>query len=434
MPIETLKDAAARRRTSWASGALIRRARSSPTRFASDTRPPVILLGGSANALSIARRLSRIQVPVFSINKADAPICYSRCATSIRMPEGPHYAQHWTDYLLGPASDGLSGAVLLAASDVGLRIVAQHRETLRRKFRLDASEPVAQLTMLDKAATYQAASEAGVPTPRFWIVRDRHELEAVQAELVYPLLVKPRLSFQFTERFPGKFFLARDFAELTAYRQAAELAGIDTILVEQIPGPDTQLCSYYTYLDEELRPQFDLTKRVLRRNPPNMGLGCYHVTDWTPEVRDWGLQLLRSVGLQGLANVEFKWDRRDQTWKLIECNARFTEANPLLVYSGYDLAEFVYNRIVGHPTPTWTAYRQGIRVWYPVEDTYACWLLWRTGQLGFLEWLSSLLHRKHLPLFSWNDPLPSLHGLAHRSRNAVRLWQRRGQENRRAGE
>lgn len=425
MPIQTTKDAASRRRTARASGSLIRRWHSPAVHFNSDTRPPVILIGGSANALSVARSLTRLQVRVFSINKPDAPIRYSRSATAIRLPHGAHYAQHWTDYLLGPASDGLSGAVLLAASDVGLRIVAQHRETLRRKFRLDASDPSAQLTMLDKASTYQAAQEAGVPTPRFWIVRDRHDVEAVQTELVYPLLVKPRLSYQFTERFKGKFFLARDFSELKAYRQAVEMAGIDTILVEKIPGPDTQLCSYYTYLDEQLEPQFDLTKRVLRRNPPNMGLGCYHVTDWTPEVRDWGLRLLRSARLQGLAHVEFKWDVRDQTWKLIECNARFTEANPLLVYSGYDLAEFVYNRIVGQPPPAWKAYRQGVRVWYPIEDSYACWLLWHSGQLTLHEWLNSLRHPKHLPIFSWRDPLPSLHALAHRTRNAWRVWRSR---------
>ena len=384
--------------------------------------PPVILMGGSANALSAARELSRQGVQVFAINKPDAAVCFSRCARSIRLPSDANYARHWADYLLGPDSESLRGSVLLAASDVGLRILAQFRDALRQKFLLDASDPAAQLTLLDKGCTYQAARNASVPTPKFWVIRDHHELNRIRDELVYPLLVKPRLSFQFTERFAGKFFVVHDFSQLQASRLAVDAAEVDTILVEQIPGPDTQLCSYYTYLDEQSDPQFHLTKRVLRRNPPNMGLGCYHVTDWTPEVRDWALQLLRHVRLQGLANVEFKWDTRDQTWKLIECNARLTEANTLLQRSGYPLATFVYNRIIGRPTPAFQRYKRGVRVWYPLEDSYAAWLLWSTGQLSLGEWLKSLVHRKHLPIFSWRDPVPSLHGLAHRGRNAWRAW------------
>ncbi len=62
------------------------------------------------------------------------------------------------------------------------------------------------------------------------------------------------------------------------------------------------MCSYYTYLDRSGMPTFDFTKRILRRRLPNMGIACYHITDWNPEVSDLVLQLFNHVGLRGVAN------------------------------------------------------------------------------------------------------------------------------------
>ena len=46
---------------------------------------------------------------------------------------------------------------------------------------------------------------------------------------------------------------------LDAYATVSS-AGIETMLVEMIPGPDDRSCSYYTYLDENSEPLFHFTK------------------------------------------------------------------------------------------------------------------------------------------------------------------------------
>src|SRR5262249_5495886 len=199
--------------------------------------------------------------------------------------------------------------------------------------------------------------------------RSPHDLAA---ELVYPLLVKPLISHRFAGKFGGKkFFVARDFAELLEGVETAGSAALDVMLVEMIPGPDDRLCSYYTYLDRDGTPLLDFTKRIVRRFPVGMGNGCYHITDRNPEVRDVALRLFRAVGLRGLANAEFKRDERDGQLKLIECNARFTAANCLVARSGFDLAAFVYNRLVGRPQPSLDTYALEMRLWDPVRDFHA---------------------------------------------------------------
>jgi predicted ATP-grasp superfamily ATP-dependent carboligase len=362
-----------------------------------------------ANALSVARCLGRAGVKVYAINEPDSHVRWSRhCHECISFPWSHDAAGQWARFLLGPESDHLRGAVLLATCDDAIELIIRHRDELSRKFLLDQSNPEAQAQMLDKLTTYQQARAGGVPMPGFWTAERPEALLELRKDLVFPLIIKPLLSHVFKPRFGKKYVLCRDFDELEAVYQKIADTGIATMLVEHIPGPDDRLCSYYTYLDEQSQPLFDFTKRIIRRFPVGEGTGCYHVTDWNPEVREVSLRLFQHVKLRGLANAEFKRDDRDGKLKLIECNARFTAANCLVAASGLNLPVFVYNRLVGLPAPATDRYRRGKRLWYPYDDYLAYRELRRRGEMSLWGWLKSLCHRKMLPFFAWSDPVPSL--------------------------
>ena len=96
-------------------------------------RPSVIILGGSVNALSIARTLSRAGVDVHAINEPGSVIRHSRSLHWIPMPAGATSAD-WLAYLLGPRANALRGAVLLAASDAGVEAIARNRQTLGEQY------------------------------------------------------------------------------------------------------------------------------------------------------------------------------------------------------------------------------------------------------------------------------------------------------------
>ncbi len=376
--------------------------------------PPAIVMGGSVNALSIARSLGRRGVLVHALNESRAYVRYSRYCRWIDVPAQGDAAAAWGDYLTGPQSDPLRGAVLLAASDEGIDFIARQREVLAGKFRLDESNPAAQRCMLNKLCTYQAATAAGVATPRYWVATSREQVDRLRSALVFPLIVKPQLSHLFEQRFGTKFIVVDRFEELGAALDTVAAARIDVLLMEKIVGPDDRLASYYTYLDEHGTPLFDFTKRILRRFPANMGPGCYHITNRDPELRALAVRLFQHVGLRGLANAEFKRDDRDGQWKLIECNARFTAANGLLVDCGLDLPWFVYSRLVGRAPPPMNHYRSGVRLWYPVEDFKAFRQLRRQGELTLWRWVVSVLHRQTLPYFRLRDPWPSVVGACRR--------------------
>jgi predicted ATP-grasp superfamily ATP-dependent carboligase len=105
-------------------------------------------------------------------------------------------------------------------------------------------------------------------------------------------------------------------------------------------------------------------------------------------------------------------DERDGKLKLIECNARFTAADCLLVASGLNLPLFVYNRLTGRAHAAPSSYRMGMRLWNPVGDFAAYRQLNKMGLLTFRAWIRSIMHPQIFPVFRWNDPLPAILGSA----------------------
>lgn len=383
--------------------------------------PPAIVLGGRANALSVARQIGRLGAKVYALNEPGAFVGYSRYCRQLDVDPEP---RAWERFLLGDEAKRLHGAVLLACSDEGIQLIAGRRAELAERYLLDDSNPAAQLTMLNKLATYRAAKAAGVPTPKFWVAESREQIEALRDELVYPLVVKPRLSHVFEAKTGKKLVVARTYDEVAGAVGEIAGTGTDSVLMEMIPGPDDRLCSYYTYLDEESRPLFHFTKRIIRRYPLLSGTACYHVTDRIPEAAELGTRLFRHVGLRGLANVEFKRDERDGALKLIECNARFTASDCLVARSGVNLAAFVYCRLTGRPAPPMNEYQAGMRLWDPVRDFQAGLAMRRAGQLTLRQWLKSVCHRQTFAYFQWTDPGPALARLTLPLRKAIGLAKR----------
>jgi predicted ATP-grasp superfamily ATP-dependent carboligase len=148
---------------------------------------------------------------------------------------------------------------------------------------------------------------------------------------------------------------------------------------------------------------------MVRRFPAGMGSGvCQQTAKDLPEVQELSLKLFKSAGVKGLLNTEYIRDHRDGTLKLIECNGRFTGVNRLLIDSGLNINLHVYNRLTGGPPVPLDDYRDGPMFWDPIGDLYAFRERRRTGELTLFTWLGTLRLPIVLPVFQWDDPVPSL--------------------------
>jgi D-aspartate ligase len=380
-------------------------------RMGIDTSMPVVILGGKENALSLVRSLGRLGISVSVSGPDDCWALGSKfCMARYPVLEGMSPKKFWTSLLLGDDATITTPHVILPCCDMSLEFVAEHEVTLRKRFVFDGADAAQRLALLDKQRTLELAADAGTAAPKFWPVAREFGSDDEFEGCQFPLIVKPKNTFAFAKVFGRKFFLVQDSpVELRQRIQEAHDHGFDVSVVEQIPGPDDLLSSYYTYIDETGTPLFHFTKRVFRRYPVNSGGATYHTTEWLPETAQEGLKFFRNTGFRGLGNIEFKRDPRDGKLKIIEVNARFTAAEELAVQAGAPIDLIVYCHLTGQPVPTFEVYEADKRFWYPVKDFLSFLQMRQAGQLGLRGWVSSLNFSRHVsPLFDLSDLKPGV--------------------------
>lgn len=384
-----------------------------------------MLLGGDANTMAITRSLGRRGISVRVSCKSEELAAHSRyCGASFPFPEGVSPAEFWGELLLATDRATFGGSVLMPCSDDALEFLADHRDALQARYLLDDYSPELIRAMLDKQRTAEMAQALDVAAPAFLPINGLSDLEGVEQVVRFPLIVKPVHSHLFQRHYPGRKYLAPSNSD-ELRRRAEELLdkGLRLLVCELIPGPDSLMSSYYTYITPGGDALFRLTKRIVRRFPVNEGGATYHISDWLPETAELGQKFFRGIGLKGLGNVEFKLDPRDGKLKLIESNLRFTQSHQLLVDVGMDSALIIYNRITGRPLPGTGSYRKNVTLLFPEWDFYAFKQLNARGELTLAQWLGSIARRHSLPYFSFFDPWPSVRHLGIRvMRKCVKVW------------
>ena len=379
---------------------------------------PAVLLGAGVNGLSVARSLGRAGVPLYVLGDAGSLVANSRYrGRYVALEGGDEMQARWLEWL----RSGPHGAVVLPCGDDGLELVARNRAELATLgyVPIEADDDVL-LAMLDKHRQYELAAQIGVPAPRTLTIQSDSDVDAAAASFPYPCALKPLQSHVWARHFTGKVIVVSGAHELREAIVRMRTLGIDMLATEIVAGREDQYYGYYSYLDERGEPLFEMTKQKIRQYPRGFGVGCHHVTNWDPEVAEMGLRFMQGVGMRGLANVEFKRDARDGQLKLIELNHRFTAINELVRLAGLDLALFTYNRLTGREGPSLASYRRGVRLWYPVEDLRSMLEARAAGELSLASAARSVLHRQHFPIFSWDDPRPSLFSNARLVRRVAR--------------
>lgn len=376
-----------------------------------DTSNPVLLLEGQENALAVARNLGSCGIP---LRISGRPTCWAMssryCCQSFPIPDGHDPREFWQQLLLSSEHRDLDGHILLALGDYAVEFLADHHQKLRERYILADTVPDLQHDMLNKKRTLELARLAGVSTPRFWPIEKAEDVERIGDELTFPLVLKPIFSHKFQCALGKKLFIIESgLAELAEKVRLAHQHGLDVMAVEMVPGPDDLLNSYYTYIDSSGRQLFQFTKRVLRRYPATVGVGCHHITEWLPETAELGQRFFDAIGWRGMANIEFKRDSRDGRLKVIEVNPRFTAAHNLIVKSGLPIELMIYCALTGQSVPHLTTYEKNLRLWYPLRDFNALCELNNSAKLAIVDCLRTFSqHRWVLPFFSAWDPMPSL--------------------------
>ena len=370
-----------------------------------DMSTPVILLGGRENALSATRTFGRLGARVMVVGyKGDFALRSRYCSRGHEISPDDCFDQACRAQLLENSDTAWSGSVVFPCSDEAIEFVANYDAALRERYILEPATPRQRLLFLDKRATLKLAAEAGIPAPKYWDISTPSDIENLPEDIVFPVLVKPVNSAAFTAIFKQKLFIVHDDETLKEKAVLALAHQLDVMIVEMIPGPDTLLSSYYTYITSSGERLYDFTKKIIRRHPENQGAACCHETEELPATAKQGLKFFEFAKLRGMGNIEFKKDERDGQLKIIEVNARFTAALEHAARAEAPLDLIAYAYLTNQRPPEIKSVRNGIRYWYPLRDFAAARRLRKAGRLSWIGWLSDVLPKKSVnPYFAWDD-------------------------------
>jgi len=384
----------------------------SPRRSATASRPGAVVVGGDYQGLGIVRSLGRRGVPICVIDDELSISRFSRYTTYSVHEDELRDERATVDALLAAGRRlGLEGWVLYPTRDETVAAISRHRDELREVFRVPTPSWEAIRPAWDKRETHELGARLSIPVPRTWYPRDSSELSEIDCEP--PFAVKPAIKEHFIYATKAKAWRADSIPELRAlFDRAAAIVGPGEVMVQElIPGDGKQQFAYCAFYRDG-RPVASMVARRRRQHPPEFGRASTYVeTIDLPLLEELSRRFLDAVGYYGLAELEFKLDPRDGTYKLLDVNPRTWGYHTIGTRAGVDFPYLLYADQTGEAVEECRA-RPGVR-WIRLLTDVPTGVVEIAGRrLDWRAYLRTLGQFDVEAVFSRNDPLPGLVELA----------------------
>src|SRR5712692_3813108 len=353
--------------------------------------------------LSVAALETSSLVPTFSSRWCQRGFC------------APSYEQNVEPYLtyLEQLLDHTGASVLITSSDGTLALIRQYRERLEHRVRIALAKEPALGIAVSKERTLEIAKGLGLNIPRGVKVEKVNEVSAALREIGLPAVVKPVDSWVWGEQKGARLVsqLVTTPAEaLHAVEELTRLGG--TALFQQFLSGRREAISFL-YAHGEIYARF--AQWAKRTVPPLGGQSVLRQSIAVPpDLGEQAERLVRAIGLEGYAEVEF---RRDDTGApyLMEINPRLSASVEIAVRSGVDFPYLLYQWASGEHIDRVESYRTGNWMRYLEGDILTTLqALIQHGRPGvtppahaLFDFFLSFFEPMGYDYFDWKDPLPA---------------------------
>jgi D-aspartate ligase len=297
----------------------------------------------------------------------------------------------------------------------------RHRAQLADEFLMNLpSEDVAE-SVVNKRRLYELAAANGTAFPTSYFPDTYGEALAVKDSLRYPAFIKPYWGHQWRRHFGGihKGFKVQSPDEFLARFREVLDSRHPALVQSYITSPDDDLFSLSLYVSQSGEVLAAFPRKQVRQFPPNSGTVSLAISQRNPQLVADGTHFCVSIGYRGVAGLEYKLDREDNQYKLLDFNPRLMLSDSLTAYCGINLPLLQYLDVTGQkPAPRGGEYTEGVKWLDTMADFSSFQKYHERGELGFKDWLRSWKRARVFALFAWDDPLPFLverrFGLAYR--------------------
>jgi predicted ATP-grasp superfamily ATP-dependent carboligase len=358
--------------------------------------------------VGIIRSLGRMGVPVYAIvDDRWTPAAVSRHLTGAFIWDTSRLEGQ--RFLEGMARIGKwlnRPTVVIPTSDVAAILVAEHAAALRRSFLFPKQPAILPRTLANKRELYLLCQRLGVACPPTVLPHSIDDVHRFAARATFPVVVKAAESWHLPEG-ARTTSIARTPKQLYAIYHAMESQRrTNLILQEYIDPARGEDWFYHGYRDVRSNCCVGFTGRKLRSYPPLAGPTTLGKAIPNEGLRQQAEALLQAISYAGISDLDFRLDRRDGQYKLLDFNPRIGAQFRLFEDRlGVDVARALYLDLTGRPIPVSSASERRIFI-AEFHDLAASFVYYWLGKLTFQEWRRSLQGCRELAWFSRDDPLP----------------------------
>jgi predicted ATP-grasp superfamily ATP-dependent carboligase len=386
-----------------------------------------IIINATGLGYQVIRALSEkgVQSIVIYDRESEELGRYSRyVAESVMIPgfiEEPH---RLLDHLLKKASEW-SGSLIIPTKDYGVEFLAGHKAILSQHYIIPVPDGNVIAGILNKRTLYGNLRKRGISVPKTFHPRSVDELNKLRDEITFPCLLKPGLAHLFLRKFGFKMLEIHNFDDLVSnYRNVTDDFTSDRfkmMICDIIPGPDSkQMIQYVSYIDRSGELLASMTSRKMRQDPPRYGQGRVARSEKIAGVDELSYSLLRDLGFYGFSETEWKYDPRDNRYKLIEINPRFIFYLGLCVASGINFPYIMYADFVLNKKVRVDSFRENVYWIHEYKDVLHTVLNHKMESLSLWDYVRPYLGRKSFAIFDLKDPRPFFEQLREHADNLLR--------------
>jgi len=373
-----------------------------------EDRTGALVTGADYRGLGVLRSLGRHGIPVWVLERGEQRLAgLSRYAKrSLRCVAESDAAL--VEFLVAMAlKHGLQGWVLFPTDDELVGLVARNHDRLSKRFRL-TTPPWSEIECVcDKGLLRRLATELNIEQPWTFCPQNRREL--AELECPFPVIVKPALREGLNKVTAKKAWLAEDRDSLLKhYDLACSLVCPELVMIQEVvPGWGEAQFSYAA-LCSGGKPVASVVARRTRQFPMDFG----RFSTYVESVEESGIvgpavRLIDAIRFTGLIEIEFKRDRRDGRFKLLDINPRVWGWHTLGERAGVDFSYLLWRLTLGDSIPELHG-QPGVRWVRLSTDFPTASLEILRGRLTLRDYLRSMRGPIEQAIFALDDPLPGL--------------------------
>jgi D-aspartate ligase len=301
--------------------------------------------------LGAARSLGRLGVPVYALTERRyTPAARSRYVTGLVdwSTTGHEDPAELVDRLCTVGKSLGRKAVPYATDDEAAILLAEYADVLRDHFLLPDVPAHLPRRLNSKRGLYEACLALGIDAPRTVFPRTPDDL----AGLTFPVIAKNTEPFGRLTRplVPGTVRIDSETELLSRFSGIGDLDGL--LLQEYLPFEDGEdwFCHFVT--DADGTTVFNVSARKLRSWPPGAGWTAYAQVEHNPAVTGLCDHLAKSLGWQGIGDVDIRYDRRTGRYHLLDFNPRIgAQHSVAATEAGVDPVRALHLVLTGRPVP-----------------------------------------------------------------------------------